>query len=843
MKVIDHGQSSAPEEESPQHLLRAGHKDEGAVLGPKGGFLRRRTEARARPPGEREARLHALLENLPDMIFVVDAQGALADIVGDSMGIAGYMREELLTYDFAGFCRTLFSPDDVPLIIEAVQRTQGALNGTRLRVCLQDRAGETRWCELTCLPLRDEHDQVLGVQGIVRDVSEYVRTEMIIHALNKAAEAVQQASLSVGGVLDAIAAELTALGFYAAIILLKDEGVQTFRLSGDAVTVQALLRFIAREKGIGPLTLADFIPFEQALRERRPVLFVLDEASLERVILRREFARGLATLLPPMRAAAIPLLADDAVIGLLWVGHKALNDALLPAMEVLANQTAIAIRNAQLLSRLSESEEQYRGIFEATRDGLFVLNEEGAIVEANPAASALFAYEHGALLERHIEDVLDLISFGGIQGFVAAAQETPVCQVEGVRQGGERFPVEVRMAPLTFRGQAHLLAVVTDVTERVKAQEALLQTERLRALGQMAGGIAHDFNNILVGIRGFADMALIDLEENPSFLKADLEHILVGTKDAADAVRRLQSLYREPDDTSDFVAVQLNAVVEDALALTRPRWKDQPQSLGYTISVVKDLGEPTLVHGNPSELRRVLSNLILNAVDAMPEGGTLTIQTGREGDWNWVRITDTGIGIPPEVAAHLFEPFYTTKRGTGLGLTVSKAIVQRHGGEISFESTPGRGTTFWVRLPVVRDLSDPSSAGSKRNPEERLKKGCRVLVVDDEAVVRELLKRFLERFGQVVTLASTGREALSLLQRESFDLLVTDLGMPDVSGHQVAQGARSLHPNLPIVLTTGWGETITPEKLAEIHAIALLPKPFTHHELIAVLEKALGPAA
>ncbi|MBC7254857.1 MAG: PAS domain S-box protein [Chloroflexi bacterium] len=843
MKSISHGQSSVPEEDSSQHLLRAFREDDDAPLRPRAGPVQRRAEVQAHSPGEREARLRALVENLLDLIFVVDAQGVLADVVGDSMGIAGYMREELLAYDLPGFCQALFSPEDVPLVLEAIQRTQGALNGTRLRVRLQDRAGETRWCELACLPLRDEGDHVLGVQGILRDISEYVRTEMIIHALNKAAEAVQHASLSVESVLDAVTAELTGLGFYAAIVLLNGERVQTFRLSGDAVTVQALLRFIAQEKGMGLLTLADFLPFEQVIEERRPVLFAVNEASLERVIRRVELARGLGPLLPPLQAAVMPLLADESIIGLLWVGHKALNSALLPALEVLANQTAIAIRNAQLLSRLSESEEQYRGIFEATRDGLLVLSETGNIVEANPAAWALFAYERPTLCERHIEDVLDLLSFGGIQGFIAAAQQSPIFQLEGVRRGGQRFPAEVRIAPLNFRGQAHFLAVVTDVTERVKAQEALLQTERLRALGQMAGGIAHDFNNILVGIRGFADMALMDLDENPAFVRADLEHILKGTKDAADAVRRLQSLYREPADTSDFVPVQLNTLVEDALALTRPRWKDQPQSMGYTVYVETHLGEPALVHGNPSELRRVISNLILNAVDAMPEGGTLTIQTGREGDWNWVRVTDTGTGIPPEVAARLFTPFFTTKGGTGLGLTVSKAIVQRHGGEISFESAPGRGTTFCVRLPVAGDVGNPSSAGSKNRPEKRLRQGCRVLVVDDEPVVRELLKRLLERLGQVVTLVSSGREALTLLQEGSFDLLVTDLGMPDISGRQVAHEARTLHPDLPIILTTGWGETITPEKLAEIRATALLPKPFTHHELVAVLEKALGPVA
>ncbi len=790
-----------------------------------------------------------MLDNLSDMVLVLDPTGRVIEVAGNCMGIAGYARDELLQCEPAALWAYLLAPEDLPWLQADLASAAQALTATRRRARIHDRAGEVRWCELTTIPLRDDDDRYLGAQVIVRDIGEQVQSQQIILALNKAAGVVQSAALSVSGVLATTVAELSALGFRPAVLLCHDSpGMAHFARAGDDdLVVEAVRRFVARRQVPPALWFGEGSPLRQALETRRAVRFTMDEDLFLSVLGDAEWAHSLARIVPPVAAIAFPLLADDLVLGLLFVAGERLRESVIPGVEALAHQTAIALRNAELLSRLGESEAQYRGIFEAARDGMLVCDDAGQVVEANPAACAMFGYLHERLVGTGVGAL-----FGEPFALPRFAHEVLVngherLEANGIREDGVAFPAHIQGTHLIFRGQRHLLAVVTDITERVKAQEALVRSERLRALGQMAGGIAHDFNNILVGIRGYADMALLDLRERPSALPGDLDRILLGTRDAADAVRRLQSLYRQVEDTSDFLPLQLDTLVAEALALTQPRWKDVPQAAGHTIRVISQPTAPPNVLGNPAELRRVLTNLIVNAIDAMPVGGELTLATGQEGSWSWVRVSDTGVGITPEAQEHLFEPFFTTKRSSGLGLTVSATIVRRHGGEISFESAAGRGTSFTVRLPArpervatatlapgggVRGAPLVSIAGAFR-------RGCRVLVVDDEQVVRGLLERLLQRLGQTVVAVASGREALALLKDECFDLLLTDLGMPDLSGRQVALEARALHPSLPVVLTTGWGETMTPENLAEMQASALLPKPFTNLELAAVLAKVL----
>jgi PAS domain S-box-containing protein len=526
------------------------------------------------------------------------------------------------------------------------------------------------------------------------------------------------------------------------------------------------------------------------------------------------------------------------VFGVLVVLGERLPARLIPAISAFANQTAIALLNARLMSSLQESERRYRGIFEAANDGLLVFDAgTHRIAEANAAACTMYGYPYEKMLglglhrlatpERH-HHLAEMIRDIECHGYHA-------CQSQHVRHNGDEFPVEIEGMRLTYRGHPHLLVVVTDITERIEAQQTMVNAERLRALGQMAGGIAHDFNNILVSIRGYADMARLDMHEHPDALTTDLDQIIVGADDAAEAVRRLQSLYRQTDDTSDFVPIQLDDIVTQATSLTRPRWKDQCQAQGITIQIHTELLAPPVVLGNPSELRRLLTNLLVNAIDAMPGGGDITIATGSDEHGSYMLMRDAGIGIPPEQLARIFDPFFSTKKSSGLGLTVSKNIVERHGGNIEVTSLPGRGTTFTVHLPIsaVAAVAPALPEPIEGTPSDRPR--LSVLVVDDEAAVRQLLTRFIEREGHEVTTVASGREALQRLDERVYDLLITDLGMPDMSGHEVTHHAHERSPHMPTVLITGWGETITPEQLAKMNVLALLPKPFSHKDLGALL--------
>ncbi|MCD6519203.1 MAG: PAS domain S-box protein [Anaerolineae bacterium] len=801
-------------------------------------LLEQRVEERTKDLAEREARYRALVENLQDIVFLLGPRGELLSVFGNLMGIAGYTPGELESLPSEKRLASLFSSEDWPKIQAGLEKVSRFSSRLQLRVRLKDRAGEYRWVELLFFPLHSPQGDLVGIQGIARDISERVQEERLVHSLNASARVVQQASLSLSQVFDVITEELGSLGFFSMIALLDGERQElcVAKINGDERLLQLFRHILGRD--IDRIGITQVGPFAEAVEKKQSVHFSLDQVSLEHLFRNvGSRARLALRLLPPLGVIVSPLFVEGQVLGILVVANEGLSPHFLPAIAAFANQTAIAIRNAQLVQELQEREKQYRGIFEAAQEGFVVCDLKGTIVEANPAACNMYGYPPQGLVNLSFEELFAPDRRQDVANFTSIVQQKGSFRVQsrGLRRNGETFPVEVSGTRLSYRGQEHLLAVVRDVTERVEAQRALIQAERLWALGQMAGGIAHDFNNILVSIQGYADMALLDLQENPAMVREDLQHILTGARDAAEAVRRLQSLYRQSEDTSDFVPVRLDDVVSEALALTRPHWKDDAQRRGVTIEVHTELHNPPAVMGNPSELHRVLTNLIVNAIEAMPSGGALTISTGQEGNWSYVEVRDTGTGMDEEQLARIFEPFFSTKKSSGLGLTVSLNIVKRHGGTIQVRSTPGEGSAFLVRLPCRRQKEKSLSEDSQNA--QRVTKGLRVLVVDDENAVRALLVRLLEREGESVLTASSGYEALELLKKERFDLLITDLGMPGISGRELIAQAQRLHPGLPVILTTGWGETISPAQLRELNALALLSKPFTHQDLKEALSR------
>ncbi len=530
--------------------------------------------------------------------------------------------------------------------------------------------------------------------------------------------------------------------------------------------------------------------------------------------------------------------------------------------EIARLEQRVASLERQLVERetaaartLAARDARYRSLAESSQDITLITSPSGTLLEVMGNTMGLLGLTIAEVLALssarilamlHPEDREAVIEWIGNATKWEANSKT---QTRVRDSAGEYRWVELSFSTLyddsgTQTGHVYL---VRDISERVHAQEALVYAERLGALGQMAGGIAHDFNNILVAVLGFAEKALSDLERNPADVRADLRRIIAGANDAAEAVRRLQSLYRRGDDTSDFSPVDLSTLVGDVLALTEPTWKDEPQARGITVHVETHLHAADPVLGNAGELRRVLRNLISNAVEAMPQGGRLTISTRSEGENVVISVSDTGTGMTEEQRTRLFEPFYTTKpsTGSGLGLTVSRSIVVRHGGQIEATSTLCRGSTFTVILPTAPPQSTalaerpareeyqetPSMASSRAN--------VHALIVDDEDSVRELLQRLVEREGHTATVVSSGREALELLAGQRFDLIITDLGMPDTPGSEVALQAHARWPETPVILSTGWGDTMTPEQLADMHITTLLAKPFTIAKLQEALDNAL----
>jgi signal transduction histidine kinase len=359
-----------------------------------------------------------------------------------------------------------------------------------------------------------------------------------------------------------------------------------------------------------------------------------------------------------------------------------------------------------------------------------------------------------------------------------------------------------------------------------RSQSSLVKTERLRALGEMAAGVAHDFNNLLSVILGRTELMLRRVREADT--ARDLEAVRRAAQDGADTVRRIQEFTRTRR-TRAFERVDLRDVAREVVELTRPRWELEAQAKGVTYEFsVEGLAPP--VAGRPEELREVLTNLITNAVDAMPAGGTCRLRLHAEGEWAVMTVSDTGVGMAEEMRRRAFEPFFTSKgpRGTGLGLAVSWGIVTRHGGTIDVDSAPGQGTTFRMRLPAPVTLPDVVIGP----PVTLAPRTARLLLIEDEPEVQAVLAELLREAGYAVAVAKDGTTGIEHCEREPIDVVLSDISMPGISGWDVAARLRARHPQLPIGFVTGWGDQLDPERLAQVGVDFVVAKPFQAHDIL-----------
>ncbi len=344
------------------------------------------------------------------------------------------------------------------------------------------------------------------------------------------------------------------------------------------------------------------------------------------------------------------------------------------------------------------------------------------------------------------------------------------------------------------------------------AQGRMVQQERLGALGSMTAGIAHDFNNVLSLILGYSEILRRSLAQPGGAGTAD---VLLGTvinaaQDAAKMFGRLREFYRPADKGQARQTVDLNALVKQAAELTRPRWHGQALGQGATVRLQTDLAaDLPAITADAAELREMLTNLIFNAVDALPQGGEITLRTGAGEDAGEVvlEVADTGVGMDEETRRRCLEPFFTTKgqKGTGLGLAMVYGTIQRHGGRIALASQPGRGTTFRFYLPVEAKTPEPVPT-----PMEDVHHSLRILAVDDQPVLCEILIEHLTGDWHTVESAADGREALEMFRAHAaghcpYDLVITDKAMPHMNGEQLATAVKAMAPGTRVIMLTGYG--------------------------------------
>jgi signal transduction histidine kinase len=365
-----------------------------------------------------------------------------------------------------------------------------------------------------------------------------------------------------------------------------------------------------------------------------------------------------------------------------------------------------------------------------------------------------------------------------------------------------------------------------------KSQQQIIQRERLAALGTMAGGIAHDFNNALSVIMGFGEILLHEAEGGLTKEEAtpSLRTILTAADDAAKIVGRLREFYRPDESEEERLPVDLNELIEQAVALTRPRWETDAAARGRQITFHTQPGLIPQIAGHPAELRDLLTNLIFNAVDALPEGGAITIHTSSLSDTVTMRVSDSGTGMTEAVRQRCLEPFFTTKgtSGTGLGLSMVFGIVERHAGTIEIESVLGEGTDFIIRFPAVgAEIADAQEEWP--GPGAPL----RVLIVDDQPLLCQLLCEYLEADGHTAEVAHSGSEALQKFQDRPFDLVITDRVMAAMTGEQLAAALKEIAPDVPVILVTGYADDAPPSEGIDL----VLGKPLSRKALREALVK------
>ncbi len=404
------------------------------------------------------------------------------------------------------------------------------------------------------------------------------------------------------------------------------------------------------------------------------------------------------------------------------------------------------------------------------------------------------------------------------------------------------------------QAERHVKELSHYIAEQERIREQFSQMEKLSALGELASGVAHDFNNTLAGILGRAQL-LLRTTSDPEKMKRGLDIIIKTAEDGANTVKRIQDFARQRRD-HDFELVSVDQILTDAGEITRPRWKNWAEASNIHINLDLQTGSNVKVMGDDSELREVLVNMVFNAIDAMPAGGTLSLSTKSVGESVVISIADTGVGMDHDVRSRIFDPFFTTKgkAGLGLGLAVSFGIIRRHGGTIEVDSELGYGTEFRIVLPVAAvsaDLITPEIARPSPGPQPCIslvhdQVQTRILVVDDEDFVRELLKEILESEGCKVSLAENGSEALELFSSSQFDGVFTDVGMPGMSGWELANAIREQSEMIPIAVITGWGEAVGSNEQKAAGVDWVVAKPFTADrisELVKDINRQRGVAA
>lgn len=776
-----------------------------------------------------------LLESLPTAATLIDAQGTILGVNEAFLAQARRWGRQVRREDRVGRPMIAFATTDL-----ARERfgslLKKVLAGTTSQVPWQFTGGEGEplWVEVQARPVTGAEGKVQGALVLWKSIDEQVRQERLQTARQHVQEALwRMADLEdLPEVLRVLVEELRRLcpAIRGCSVQLYEEARQQwtgYGIWGQEVEYVPEIRIAAaveecwREQR--PVYRPD-LDAEDPYGETQPGGWFVKGAARERSVLDVPFTRGtlaVNSFLPRAFSPADVALLEE-MARLLSVGFARVGD--LEHLAQRNRQLEQEINERQRAEQaLRESEEQYRLVVDNAHEAI-VVAQDGILQFANPLASELSGYPREELLSRPFLDLVHPEDRAAVwDRYQRRLQGELLPETYALRlvdRHGQTRWLELNAVAITWAGRPATLNFLSDVTERRRMEEDLIRLERLRVSGELAAGVAHNLNNILTAVLGPAQLLQRWCTE-PRVLR-EVEVIITASMRARDLIRRLSRAVR-PHQEEAVGAVDLNAQVRTVVETARPRWRDEPEAQGIAVQVVLELAEVPQIRGRPDELGDVLLNLLLNAVDAMPQGGRITIASRVVAAGVQLQVTDTGIGMDEETRRRVFEPFFTTKRdvGSGLGLTTVRGIVLRCGGTIAVESVPERGSTFTLIFPLANQPDVPAISATVPEPSGR---SGRVLVVEDDEGVSSVLRLLLSP-RHAVQVAGDGRQALAGWTPGQCDVALIDLGLPGLPGDQVAARMRRLDPKMVTVLITGW--VLEPDHEQCKGFDFVLQKPFT----------------
>jgi PAS domain S-box-containing protein len=805
---------------------------------------------------ESEVRYAAVVENSPIGFWHTDAEGRTVYVNPAMCALLEVERpEELAGWTWHSF----FTPESLKTVeCEHVKRLKGLPSVYEVEIL--GKHGTRRHVVVHGAPLMSPGGELKGTMGAFLDITDRKRAEEAVRLNEARLEALSQ----LVQLEDKSLHELADFALEASVRLTKSR-IGYFAFLNEEQTVLNMYAWSAAalaECGVKDRTMV--YPVEttglwgEAVRQRRPVITNDYEAP-------NPWKRGMPQgHVRVKRHMNVPVFDGDRIVIVAGVGNKeeAYNESDVRQLTLLMDGLWKTIRRRQVQEALRDSEERFRSTFEQAAVGIAHVSPSGRWLRVNQRLCEIVGYTREELLQRRFHDVThpddretDLATAGQM---LAGEIQTYSQEKRYIRKDGTVIWIHPTVSLLREPSgkPKYFIVVVQDVTDRKRAEQEkevletqLRQAQKMEAIGQLAGGVAHDFNNLLQAISGYTHLTLADLESGHPACD-NLNEVIKAAEIAASLVRQLLAVSRRQPVRAE--PLDLNEVIAGTLKMIGRLLGEDVELVFHPRPVIKP------VHADAGNIEQIIMNLCVNARDAMPEGGRLCIETGmatfdaaglrrnpyaREGEFVMFAVSDTGVGMSPEVRDRIFEPFYTTKelgKGTGLGLATVYGIVRQHNGFIHVYSEPGMGSVFRVYLPAER-AETPANGNQTEKQVVEPGRGETILLAEDDELVRDLAAAVLRQGGYQVVTARDGQQAIGLFHERpsTIDLVLVDVVLPKKSGRAVYDAVRATRPDIPVLFASGYSFNVLDMGSMPEEGYELVSKPFRPADLLSKVRQLL----